>query len=827
MNPAQWARVKALFAELLDRDPADWKQALAAESDARVVDEVQRLLLAHQDTDDFLADGPKVAATDTVLGAQLGPFRIQRLLGEGGSGRVYLAERVDLGGRVAIKLLRGRFIDPELGRRFRAEQGILARLEHPHIARLLQVGVADDGTPWLAMEYVEGKAYRDAIAELSIEQRLRMFIKLLDAVDYAHRQLVVHRDIKPGNIVVDARGEPRLLDFGIAKRLDQNAEQTQTEFAPRTPAYAAPEQVRGEPISVATDVYALGVLLYESLCGRKPWSMTGSALDQAILAGEPPLPSSQATGPLQRAIKGDLDAIVLQAMQRDPRRRYPSAAVMAQDLQRHLDRLPVSAQRQTLRYRGQRFLRRNYRWLALALMVVFALGFAVLRETRLRQQADLEAQKSAQVAEFMLHIFDAGDSLSAEFAISKDSTVLDLIARADAQLQQLGSAPLVQAELAHKIGQVYWGLSDYGAAERQFESALAIRREQLGAHDDTAESQLMLGRVYGRTGRYEQMLSAMQQSYRMRLAVLGPEAPNTLHSLHRIGTAHYFLNQLDQAEEHLQQVIVALRNQTSGNEALLANALTIQASVHADRAEFAQAIEMFEEVVELFRALYPPNHPFISEGLHNLSTCLFDIGRVDEAIAIHRQVIAISEAAFETDDSSKVIDYEWMARYQIAAGDLLEARVMAERAVGMASRLHQADPNPNLLDRARQIEVELLRAEGRPEQALSLQREVLSSRLARLPAQHRFVIESRSVLADLLRDRGELAQADATLEQAIQGWQQQPGGYVRQLVHALAQFSKDGRCAWLDRTWPTAMSVPMREALQGARGRCGGDFVAE
>ena len=221
-----------------------------------------------------------------VPGQRLGPFLIERLIGEGGNGRVYLAERQDLGGRAAVKLLRGRFTGPDITRRFHAEQVILARLDHPNIAHLLQVGVAEDGTPWLAMEYVEGQPFLQGLAAMSVRQRLRVILKLLDAVDYAHGQLVVHRDIKPGNILIDQRGEPRLLDFGIAKRLDDaGAQLTHTDSHPRTPAYAAPEQVRGEPISVATDVYALGVLLFESLTGSKPWNLAGMQLDAAALEG--------------------------------------------------------------------------------------------------------------------------------------------------------------------------------------------------------------------------------------------------------------------------------------------------------------------------------------------------------------------------------------------------------------------------------------------------------------------------------------------------------------------------------------------------------------
>jgi tetratricopeptide (TPR) repeat protein len=432
----------------------------------------------------------------------------------------------------------------------------------------------------------------------------------------------------------------------------------------------------------------------------------------------------------------------------------------------------------------------------------------------------LEAQKSDEVARFMLEMFDAGDSLAVDYPISRHSTVIDLMTRGEARLDDLQLAPLVRADLAHKMGQVYWGLSEYGAAERLLQAAVDLRERELGAHDDTAESLLMLGRVHERTSRYPSMLALMQRSYQMRLATLGPGHPHTIHSLHRVGTAHYFLNDLDQAGRDLQAAIDAWRALRPGQPADLANALTMQAFVLSDRGLFEQALPLYEEALTLSRAVFPAGHPHLSEVLHNLSTCLYDLGRVDTAIEMHTEAIAIDEAAFDGDNRALVIDYEWMSRYRLAAGQLSLAAELADKAVAMATRLDERNPDPGTLQRARQMQAEVWRAEGRLDEALTLQQVVLQSRLQFLPPTHIYLINSRSVLADLLLKTSRIDEAQAQLTQALSAWRAQPAGYSEQLLHTLRQFSQAGECRWLDGEWPADQPPAMAAAMVAARGRC-------
>lgn len=821
MSPEQWLQAKSIFSSLIECDQASWPELLSKTPDPEVVAQVKKLLAAHATNTDVLqgSAADELPAADLLLGRSLGPFRIDTLLGEGGGGRVYLAERTDVGGRAAIKILRGRFAGPDARRRFQAEQSILARLEHPNIARLLQVGITADDTPWLAMEYVEGAAFRDVMATWSIAERVRCIVTLLGAVDYAHRQLVVHRDIKPGNILIDAHGAPKLLDFGIAKRLD-DASWTQTEFQPRTPAYAAPEQVRGEPVSVATDVYAMGVLLYEVLSGHHPWLGTGQHIDDAILAGNARLPSSWLSGAERRMLQGDLDGIVLQAMRRDPAQRYPGAAAMADDLTRYLERRPVHARKQTWAYRTQRFLLRNQRWVGAAAVLITLLLVVFLREHRLRAEKDLAAEKVKQTADFMLDVFAAGDAQGAGFNLTKDSTVMDLMARGTARLETLQSAPLVRAELAQKIGQVYWGYSEYGAAEKLFGSALSLRQAHNGTAAETAESFLMLGRVYERTGRYQQMMEAMQTSYDLRLRALGAADPRTIHSLHRVGAAYYQLHELPRADAIARQAVDAWRAHLPAHNLDMANSLTIHALSQLRMGGFEEALRALDEVETLRLEVVPADHNLIAEAYTNRSRCLFALGRVDEAVASIRRSLAINEAHYDVDHWDLVLQYEKLATYLVAQGAGDDASVAADTGVAMAERLHAQTPNPELLNIARHAKIVALRAQGQLQPALAMSREVLTSREANLPPLHGNLILSRSLHADLLRETGAVDEGDAALASALDSWRQRSASYIPELDQAMRQFAAAGRCNWLGPNWPDASSSRMLAAVARDRKAC-------
>jgi len=478
----QWADVAALFDRLLELGPEARVEYLKrSDASPEILQQVQKMLAALESEPDFLeqssrraqdADTPEYSSL--AAGAKVGAFVVERLVGRGGMGEVYLAHRgdADFAQKVALKLIR-----PEAAGRlnhFENERRILAGLEHPGIARLIDGGLAPDGRPYMAMEFVEG---RDLIAYakengLSLDKRLQLFQQICEAVDFAHRNLVVHRDLKPANILVDSGGRARLLDFGIAKLADDGGgAMTQAML---TPEYAAPEQLEGGAITTATDVFALGVVLYELLVGKRPWSLSNSALPASFkrrFEAEPALPSSalDATNIItSKSLRGDLDAIVMKALRPEPGMRYQSAAELWNDIKRHLRREPVFARGDTRGYRIRRFMSRHKVGVAAAAIVLVAISVGIggvlwqAHKTALeRDQVLAEMRRTEAVKNYLLLMFrTAGENQGSESTTAKQ--VLDQSAKH--LTEQYRDQPQTRAEIVEALGALYLYMNDADGA---------------------------------------------------------------------------------------------------------------------------------------------------------------------------------------------------------------------------------------------------------------------------------------------------------------------------------------------------------------------------
>jgi serine/threonine protein kinase len=499
-NLPHWERIKSVFAQAIELDPAARLEFVQKEcgDDDELCRAVISWLSSYDEADDFIETPPpgisEVRTNYSTTGRQIGNYRIVDEIGRGGMGAVFLAERSDgeFRQRVAIKVIRHAIAERELIDRFKRERQILASLNHPNIARLLDGGISADGLPFLAMEFVEGKRITEHIAskKMGLNAALRTFLKVCSAVGYAHRNLVVHRDLKPGNIIVTADGEPKLLDFGLAKLvgedLRETGDRTQTAFRAFTPAYASPEQLRGDTITTASDVYSLGAVLYEILTGRQPVEMEGKNLDEiirAISASEIQLPSYMPAAGLNRQqIKGDLDNVVLKALRVEPDRRYRSVEAFAGDIERCLSGLPVTARRDTFYYRTSKFVLRHRAAVAAAVLIFLTMVAGVTLTIREKRKADRRFNDVRQLANSLMFEVDGeiqkGPTKGRAMIVKRALEYLDSLAL------EAGNEHDLQLELAAgylKVGDTQGkpyrpNLGDTAGAEESYKKAQLLLR---------------------------------------------------------------------------------------------------------------------------------------------------------------------------------------------------------------------------------------------------------------------------------------------------------------------------------------------------------------
>ncbi len=549
MADGNWQKAKEIFLAALDVPPDERDRFLTdtCASDGSLIEEVRSLLASHDDVDDFI-ETPAfsvrsvVADASALIGKDLGNYRIVSEIGHGGMGSVFLGERIDGEYRqqVAIKVVRPGLDTADVRRRFLHERQILAGLEHPYIARLIDGGKTQDGLPFLVMEYVQGEPITEYAKKLSLNDRLRLFQKVCEAVAYAHRSLVIHRDLKPSNIFVTGDGQPKLLDFGIAKLLDDTggSDGTLTNFGAFTPDYASPEQIKGGQITTASDVYSLGVILYEMLAGTSPYRFETRSPDELvrIICEESPsspsrLLSAGAADPMVKPgeLAGDLENIVLHALRKEPERRYSSVEQFAGDIQRYVDGLPVMAREDTLGYRASKFIRRHrYRVAmtgALALILIGGIVTTAWQARIARQErdaAEAEKTKAESINKFLQEMLSYSNQSwdSAAGGRARDVTInqmLDEIApRLDAEL---ANQPDTQAKMFRTIANAYNSQGRYPMAEKYLHAALAIQtelygethRETLVTTDDLGESLFQLGKLDEATVLYERLVSVLRE----------------------------------------------------------------------------------------------------------------------------------------------------------------------------------------------------------------------------------------------------------------------------------------------------------------------------
>ncbi len=776
----RWEREQELLHGALEQEPPAreaWLRAAVAGDEALLAD-VTSLLAAHQ------AGGllGEVAGPPRLYGLaadHVGPYRILRPLGAGGMGAVFLAERTtsDVTQVVALKLLRADYAAPQLMERFIAERRILARLEHPGIARLIDAGQAPDGEPYFAMEFVEGT---DLITwarqrRLRIDERLRLMLAVCRAVEYAHRQLVVHRDLKPSNILVGDDGRPRLLDFGIAKLLepDPGGPAATRTLHWLTPDYASPEQVRGEPVGTASDVYSLGVLLYELLADRRPFELdqlSPAAMEQVICHVVPLRPSERAESS-GRLLRGDLDTIVMKALAKEPERRYDSVQALDEDLRRYLDSEPVRARPDTLVYRTTMFVRRHRAAALGALLVLASLvgGLVAVRRQaqeaeRARDRAEEALQSSQQVSAFLVDMFQTSDARN---ALADSAAPRAIAHRGVERAEALAAQPIVQARILDALGLVYIGLGQYDTAHALIARGLDQRRTGLGPRDmDVAESLRHLARVERIRSHYSDAEVALREALTIQQEVARNDPAAEIAIVEDLAFLSPYLGSEDESERYRRQALDLTRRYYPDDAARIAERTIQLALILGRRGEYAEAARLMREAIAARRSALGAGAWQTAQAMVQLGDILHDMpAPTAEAESLYRQALRITRAALGDTHLELVHGLGSLAELLRDDGRYAEAERLIRETLDLRRRTLGGD-NPAVAESMERL-VPLLANEGRFTEAEQLARDSRALWLRTVGPEHTTIAGNIVTLA-LLRDaEGHTVQAESLMRQAI------------------------------------------------------------
>jgi serine/threonine protein kinase len=812
---ARWHQIKSVFEQVADMQGsariAHLDQCCGGDSDLR--SSVQSLLALDGSKDDPLLHAVGAAAEslledhrDRLLGTRVGPYRITSILGHGGMSVVYRGERDDSQYTqvVAIKVLQHATVHPRLRSRLHSERHILATLDHGSIARLIDSGDLDDGTPYLVMEYVDGESidgYCDR-RTLFIRERLELFISVCAAVQYAHRNLVVHRDIKASNIFVTDEGNPKLLDFGIAKllapeNLSHTLPVTRLQERILTPENAAPEQVLGRPITTATDIYALGVLLYQLLTGRSPYrllSFSQLQLERAICMDEPARPSQVVIGKvkgesdadrsrlsdrrglspqrLRARLSGDLDAIVSMAMRKEPDKRYASVEALADDLGRHLLGQPVRARQGDWRYNTAKFVRRNL--LAAVAIAAAFVGLALIAGVTLwenhrislaRDATALERDRAQQVSAFMVDVFSQADPFVAQ---GKESTAKDLLDKGAEKIKSnVSLQPEVRAQLLESIGLAYRRQELNDRAIPLFEQAVAIRRDA-GPVDNAKLAAALANLAYALTDA-AQMAGAeasIKEAVMLSRRGSGPVSQETADILYQYGYFELNAKSDPQAAANLFSEALSTYRALPGDQRYgIASTLGAMSAAAQWTGDFAKGEQLMRESINLLGATVGRNHPDYAASMAGLGYVLTQQGKYADAEQTLNEAMQIERADFGSDNQRVASIEANLGTVYEREGDPGRAMKVTQDAVRIASE--RLGPDHYLVGYFKDAVAKLYLDAGDLDAAESTARKVVAIYEKSLPARHLFVAATRHLLGEVLLRRGQLTDAERELRAAL------------------------------------------------------------
>ena len=846
MNLQRWQRVEELFLTAVERPAAERESYLTrvCGDDDELRCEVLELL-ARDTAQDFLqqpiANVAKTFAApppEELIGERIGPYRLTQLIGRGGMGTVYEAVRDDdqFQQQVALKLIKRGMDSDFVRRRFLRERQILASLDHPHIARLFDGGSTTDGQPYFVMEFVSGETITEYCRSrnLSLDEKLKLFRDVCSAVQHAHQKLVIHRDLKPSNILVTADGTPKLLDFGIAKLLtpDPGEADTRTETAIRlmTPEYASPEQVRGGAITTTSDVYSLGVVLYELLAERRPYQFETHVpheIERAVCDTVAPRPSdaarlhTDAPTKLARQLTGDLDNIVMMALRKEADRRYQSVEQFSEDLRRYLYGLPITARPDTFVYRAGKFVRRHrVAVVAAALILLSLLGgiiattYAARQARAERDRANQEAATAQSVTQSLVSVFEFADPGNTK---GNAITARELLNQgAEKVSRELKDQPLVQAKLLDTIGGLYLTVGDYDRAQTLLENALALRRQSLNAqHLDVAESLNHLAAVAYEKGDFAGSETMYREALDLRRNLLGTTHLSVADSMTGLGRALVALGRFTEAEPLIRDALALRRNQLGNDHKDVAESLHRLGRLLSEQGKFGEAADTYRQAFAINRKLYGLEHPGTAASLNNLAVMLQQLGDYTAAESLSREVLALRRKLHGDEHPNVASSLTNLASVLQDEHNYKEAEQCYRQSLDIWRNLF--GENHVKLTSTMNSLATLLEATGNYDESETLHRQTLAIRRKELGDEHREVATSLYNLASVLYHKHQYAEAEKLQRQAIAVYQKslQPEHW---LVHR--SRSHLGACLLKLKRYPEAEAelLSAYAGLKAARG---------
>jgi len=821
-----WPRVKALFGEAVERPLPERTAFLdeACRGDERLRARVEGLLNADSTLGGFLEQPVVAREGEAAPDRFIGPYRLRRVLSSGGMGVVHEAVQEKPSRRVAVKVMKEGFASREALRRFEYESEILARLDHPNIAKVIEAGthrregsLQGEGVPYIVMEYVEAARPITAYVReeaLSPRERIALFLQVCDAVHHGHQKGVIHRDLKPSNILVDGQGRVKVIDFGVARAAGRNAAETlqRTEKGQLigTLRYMSPEQCKADPddLDTRSDVYSLGLVLYEMLLDARPYDVDETTIYEAvrIIREEPP----RRPGALDRALRGDVETILLKALEKDPRSRYPSVADLAADLSRHLKGEVILARPAGAATRLYKWMRRNpvpssALLFAAASLLVFA-GYAVFwYNPRIRAERD----KAEAINRFLVEMIEAPDPT----AEGIDVKVVDVLDRAAARIAlSFGNRPDLKADLQATLGGTYQALGQYASAERQYASALAISTALRGAaHPETLFMRIRRAAAIRDQSRYDEAKAELEELLPLCRSSLGPEHPFTIDALECLASVCFFRKESAEAVRLYRENLEIVRRVYPPEDRHTLHTLNLLANALRDQGELDEAERILAQVLETRRRVLGPEHPDTLLSMGSMANLLGHRRRHKEAEALHRELLDIQSRVMGSEHPYTLATRNNLAMALIEAGRYAEAETMGRELVEIERRV-KGDRHKSYLSALENLAV-ALKNQGKIEEAEGCLREVLEKRRDLLGEENALTVSTMHLLALILKSKGLYEEAEGLNRRVLEARRRLHGS-----DHASTLLSMNNLANVLGRLERLEEAEALhREALEGRR----------